>query len=44
MGKGWLLWVFRSLENAFAAIANFKMMSDIGANKKHQPQSPFTFK
>ena len=28
MGKVWLLWVFRSLENAFAIIAYLKMLSN----------------
>ena len=29
MEKVWLLWVFRSLENAFAAIVHLEMLSDI---------------
>ena len=43
MGKVWLLWVFRSLENGFVAIAHLKKLSDIDAHNKHQPQSPCTF-
>ena len=38
MGK-----VFRLLENALAAIAHLKMLSDIDAHNKPQPQSPCTF-
>ena len=43
MGKVWLLWVFRSLENAFAAILRLKMLSDIDAHNKLQPPSPCSF-
>ena len=43
MGKVWLLWVYRSLENAFAAIAHLKMLSDNDVDKKPQPQNPCTF-
>ena len=43
MGKVWLLWVYRSLENAFAAIAHLKILSDIDVDKKPQPQNPCTF-
>ena len=43
MGKVRLLWIFRSLESAFAAIAHLKMLSDIDAHNKHQPQNPCTF-
>ena len=38
MGKIWLLWVFRSLENAFATIADVKMLSDTDGHTKPQPQ------
>ena len=43
MGKIWRLWVFRLLENAFAAIVHLKMLSDTDAYTKPQPQSPYTF-
>ena len=43
MGKVWLLWVFRALENAFAAIVHLKMLSDIDAHNKPQPHIPCTF-
>ena len=43
MGKIWLLWPFRSLENAFATIADLKMLSDIDGHTKPHPQSPCTF-
>ena len=43
MRKVWILWVFISLEKAFAAVVHFKMLSDIDARKKPQPQSPCTF-
>ena len=39
----WLLWVYRSLENAFAAIVDLKMLSDTDAHAQPQPQSPYTF-
>ena len=39
MGKIWLLLVFRLLENAFATIADFKMLSDIDGHSKPQPLS-----
>ena len=42
MGKFWLLWVFRLLENAFAAIADL-MLSDTDRHTKPKPQSPSTF-
>ena len=42
-GKFWLLWVSRSLENAFATIMDLKMVSDTDAHAKPQPQSPYTF-
>ena len=38
MGKIWLLWVFRLLENAFATIADLKMLSDTDGHKKSKPQ------
>ena len=38
-----LIWVFRSLENVFAAIVPLKMLSDIDAHNKPQTQSPCTF-
>ena len=41
MGKIWRLWVFRLLENVFAAI--IKMLNDTDAYTKPQPQSPYTF-
>ena len=44
MGKIWLLWVFRSLENAFATIADLNMLSDTDRHTKSQPQSQCTFK
>ena len=34
MGKVRLLWVFRSLENAFAAIADLKLLSDTDGHTK----------
>ena len=37
MGKIWLLWVFRSLENAFATIVDLKILSDIDVRTKPQP-------
>ena len=40
IGRIWLLWVFISLENAFAAILDLKMLSDIGTHTKPQLQSP----
>ena len=43
MGEIWRLWVFRSLENAFAAIVYFKMLNDTDTYTKPQPQSPYTF-
>ena len=43
MGKVWLLWVFRSLENAFAAILHLKMLNDTDAHNKPQPESPCSF-
>ena len=43
MGKIWHLCVFRSLENAFATIADFKMLSDTDGHTKPQPQNPCTF-
>ena len=43
MGKIWLLFVFRLLENAFAAIVDLKMLSDTDAHTKPQPQSPCSF-
>ena len=43
MGKFWLLWVSRLLENAFATIVDLKMVSDTDAHTKPQPQSPYTF-
>ena len=41
--KNWLLWVYRSLENAFAAIADLKILGDTDAHPKLQPQSSCTF-
>ena len=43
MGKISLLWVFRLLENAFATIADLKMLSDTEGHTKPQPQSSCTF-
>ena len=43
MEKFWLLWVSRSLENAFATIVDLKIVSDTDAHTKPQPQSPYTF-
>ena len=43
MGKFWLLWVYRSLENVFAAIVDLKMLSDTDAHTKPQLQCPSTF-
>ena len=43
MGKIWLLWVSRSLENAFVSIVDLKMVSDTDPHTKPQPQGPFTF-
>ena len=43
MGKISLLWMFRSLENAFVAIVHLKMLSNIDTHNKPQPQSPCTF-
>ena len=43
IGKIWRLWVFRLLENAFAAIVHFKMLSDTDTYTKPQSQSPYTF-
>ena len=43
MGKTRFLWVFRSLENAFAAFADFKILSDTDEHTKPQPQSSCTF-
>ena len=43
MGKICLLWVFRSLENTFATIADLKMLSDSDGHTKSQPQSPCIF-
>ena len=43
MGKSWRLWVFRSLQNAFAVIVHLKMLNDTDAYTKSQPQSPYTF-
>ena len=37
------LMVFRSLENAFGAIADLKMLSDTDGHTNPQPQSPCTF-
>ena len=42
-GESVTLWVFRSLENAFAAILHLKMLSDIDPHNKLQPQSPCSF-
>ena len=44
MGKFWLLWVSRSLEDAFVAIVDLKMLSDTDAHAKPQAQNPCTFK
>ena len=38
MGKILLLWVFRSLENTFATIADLKMLSGTDGHTKSQPQ------
>ena len=43
MGKIWRLWVFRSLENAFAAIVHLKILNDSDTSTKSQTQSPYTF-
>ena len=43
LGKISLLWVFRSLENAFSAIADLKILSDTDGYTKPRPQSPCTF-
>ena len=43
IGKIWRLWVFRLLENAFAVIVHFKMLSDTDAYTMPQSQSPYTF-
>ena len=43
MGKIWLLWVFRLLENAFATIADLQMLTDTDGHTKPQPESPYTF-
>ena len=34
MEKIWLVWVFRSLKNAFATIADLKMLSDTDGHTK----------
>ena len=39
MGKIWLLWVFRSLENAFATITDLKVLSNTHGHTKPQPQN-----
>ena len=43
MGKIWLSWIFRLLENAFATNADLKMLSDTNGDTHPQPQSPCTF-
>ena len=43
MEKPWLLWVFRLLENAFAAIVYLNMLTDPNANIKPHTQSSCTF-
>ena len=43
MEKIELLWVSRSLENAFATIVDLKMLSDIDERTKSQSQSPCSF-
>ena len=43
MGKIWLLWIFRLLENTFATTTDLKMLSDTDGHTKAQPQSPCTF-
>ena len=43
MGKIWLLWVFRLLENAFTTIVDLKMLSDTDGHRKPQPKSPCVF-
>ena len=43
MGKIWRLWVFRLLENAFAAVVHVKMLNDTDAYTKPQPKSPYSF-
>ena len=43
MGKIWLLWVFRLLENAFTTIVDLKMLSDTDGHRKPQPKSPYVF-
>ena len=43
IGKFWVLWVSRLVENAFAAIVLLKMLSGTDAYNKAQPQSPCTF-
>ena len=43
MGKISCLWVFRLLENAFAAIEHLRILSDTDAYTSPQPQSPYTF-
>ena len=41
LGKFSLSWVSRSLENAFTAILQLKIISDTGVLTKSQPQSPY---
>ena len=43
MEKFWVLWVSRSLENAFTTNVDLNMVSDTDAYTKLQPQSPYTF-
>ena len=43
MGEIWFLWVFRSLENAFATNAGLKILNDTDGRTKPQPQSRCTF-
>ena len=43
IGRMWLSWVFISLENAFAAILDLKMPSDIATHTKPQLKSPCSF-
>ena len=43
IGKFWVLWVYRSLENVFAVNVDLKMLSDSDVHTKPQPQSPCAF-
>ena len=43
MAKILRLWIFRLLENAFAAIEHLKILSNTDAYTKPQLRSPYTF-